>query len=103
MKSYYAMVVQRAFVAGKPTGSIDVSAYYFVAESEGEVRSLIQSQHPHSYEGAEGDEVRWELLRILSVDECSEPIPGAEVTGFITSVDELIGFVDDPGDCREVN
>ncbi|QDV75897.1 hypothetical protein [Botrimarina mediterranea] len=102
MKNYYAIVVQRAVVAGKPTGSIDVSAYYFLAESKENVRAAIHSQHPFSYEGAEGDEVIWELLRILSIDERSELISGDEVTGFITSVDELSGFVEDPDDCRDV-
>jgi hypothetical protein len=101
MKNYYAIVVQRCFVAGKPTGSIDVSAYYFLAESEDDVRAAIHSRHPFSYEGAEGDGVTWELLRIMSIDERSELISGDEVTGFITSVDELCGFVEDPDDCRE--
>ena len=89
MNSYYAMVIHRCMVAGQPTDYLDLSAYFFRAESEDEVRSLIENEEPHSYVGGEGDDVKWTLLRIMSIDPCDTPDSGQEVTGFITSSDEL--------------
>ncbi len=93
MTDYYAMVVHRATIAGRPTGSLDVSTYFYRAVSESDVRSLIESSQPLRYVGGEGDDVTWELVRILSIDECHSLESGDEVTGLITSNDELAALV----------
>jgi hypothetical protein len=89
MKNYYAMVVHRALVGGELTGSLDVSAYFYRAGSEADVRARIEAQAPHAYVGGGGEDVKWDLVRIMSIDECPELTSGDEVTGFIASADEL--------------
>lgn len=76
-------------MAGRPTGSIDLSARYFRAESEDEVRALARAGPPLTYRGGEGDDVAWEVVDVMSVDGCFELAPGDEVSGFATTVDEL--------------
>lgn len=83
------MVIHRALVAGQPNGSLDVSAYFYRADSEVDVRTRIECQAPHSYVGSEGEDVTWDLVRIMSIDECPQLASGDEVTGFIASADDL--------------
>ena len=90
MNSYYAMVIHRAVVAGEPTDLLDVSAYFYLAETEDEVRDLIEQEEPTSYVGGYGDDVTWRLVRVLSIDQCSRMESGAEVIGFIASNDEIV-------------
>lgn len=89
MKNYYAMVVHRALVGALPTGSLAVSTYFYRADSETDVRTRIEAQTPHAYVGGKGEDVTWDLVRIMSIDKCLELVSGDEVTGFVASADEL--------------
>ena len=94
MAAYYAMVLFRALIDGTPTGSLDLSAFYYDAESEDEVLARIEGDEPLTYRGAEGDEVTWELVRILSIDACHDLDSGDEVTGIIVERGEWAELLD---------
>lgn len=89
MKQFLAIAVYRCLVAGKPSGSLDVSVRFFEAESEMEVRKKLSHDVRETYENPDGEQVAWELRQVMAVEEFAGPESGDEVVGFIAEVDEF--------------
>lgn len=89
MTEYLAIVAYRCFVSGVATGNVDVQVRWFEAKDEDTVRRLLMAEPAHSYENGDHEMVTWELVQVFAVDEFGARTSGDEVTGFITSAQEL--------------
>ena len=89
MSQFFAVVVYRGVVAGKPTGSLDFQTRRFELGTESEVVSALENEEPFNYQNGDGEEVKWEFRRVMAIAEVGRCDPGDEVVGFIAKIEEL--------------
>ena len=89
MKSYLAIIVYRCLIAGKPDRSLDFQVKHYRAESEEKAHEAISREQHQVYKNVDGENVCWEYVETLTVEEFELPESGDEMIGFIMGVDEL--------------
>lgn len=76
-------------VDGQPSGSLDISTRWYLADSEEEVRQQVAEEGGHSYQNSDGQQVAWQLRHIMAVEPFPAANSGDEVIGFIADLREL--------------
>lgn len=88
-KEWLVITASRCLIDGVPAPSLDVSVHYCLAASEKEARARMSDSPGDSYRNDAGEQVTWELVEILAVEEFGRVRSGDEVVGFIAELDEL--------------
>jgi hypothetical protein len=93
-----AIVCYRASINGVESSKLDFRVLWFASSDPDEVRELIMNKPLERYLNDEGQEVIWELIEVLRIDDFAPTESGEEVSGFITSTQALPEWAEERDD-----
>ncbi len=93
-----AIVAYRALIDEVESSQLDFQVLWFAQSNEDQVRELLKYRPQERYLNDEGQEVCWELVEVLAINEFNPTESGQEVVGFITSTNRLPEWAEEPDD-----
>jgi hypothetical protein len=88
---YIAIAAYKCHISGKDTGNREISVFIYNSRSPKDVINKIKKRGSHKYKNECGENVRWELIDVLSVAKYCEDTINDEIAGCTIRKDELYG------------